>query len=42
MTALLPGVTVGTVEARSIVEPIRALLPGKANPKVGPALCSLN
>lgn len=28
MTALLPGVTVGTVEGRSIVENVRRLLPG--------------
>jgi NADH:ubiquinone reductase (non-electrogenic) len=28
-TPLLPGVTVGTVEARSLIEPVRALLPGK-------------
>ena len=27
-TPLLPGVTVGTVEARSLTQPIRALLPG--------------
>ena len=29
MTALLPGVTVGTVEARSIVAPMREMLMGK-------------
>ena len=28
-TPLLPGVTVGTVEARSLIEPVRRLLPGK-------------
>lgn len=28
MTPLLPGITVGTVEVRSIVAPIRSLLPG--------------
>jgi hypothetical protein len=28
-TPLLPGVTVGTVEARSVIEPVRRLLPGK-------------
>jgi NADH:ubiquinone reductase (non-electrogenic) len=28
-TPLLPGVTVGTVEARSLIEPMRRLLPGK-------------
>ena len=28
-TPLLPGVTVGTVEARSLIEPTRRLLPGK-------------
>jgi len=27
-TPLLPGVTVGTVEARSLIEPVRRLLPG--------------
>eukprot|EP00192_Tetraselmis_astigmatica_P015400 CAMPEP_0117682520 /NCGR_PEP_ID=MMETSP0804-20121206/19716_1 /TAXON_ID=1074897 /ORGANISM="Tetraselmis astigmatica, Strain CCMP880" /LENGTH=182 /DNA_ID=CAMNT_0005492663 /DNA_START=24 /DNA_END=568 /DNA_ORIENTATION=+ len=30
MTALLPGVMVGSVEARSIIEPIRRLLPGRS------------
>ena len=33
MTALLPGVSVGTVEGRSIVEPIRRLLPGTKHPE---------
>ena len=28
-TPLLPGVTVGTVEARSLIQPVRNLLPGK-------------
>ena len=28
-TPLLPGVTVGTVEARSLIEPVRRLLPGR-------------
>ena len=27
-TPLLPGVTVGTVEARSLIQPVRNLLPG--------------
>ena len=28
-TPLLPGVTVGTVEARSLIQPVRNILPGK-------------